>query len=136
MTETCKLLGHKQVMAVHGEDGTDELSITGNTHVSHLQDGAIRYATIRPQDGELRPQPGRALVGGNASQNARAMKDVLSGLESPYYDAVLLNAAAMLMLAQKAPTLHEGVALARSTIARGDAMRKLDELIEASFMDD
>lgn len=136
VVETCQLLGRTHVMVVHGEDGTDELSITGNTHVSHLVNGSIRYANIRPQDAELKPHPGRTLVGGDAMQNARALRDVLGGLESPYADAVVLNAAAMLMIADKAPTLYEGAALARSTIARGDAMRKLEQLVEASFIDE
>ncbi|MES2984889.1 MAG: anthranilate phosphoribosyltransferase [Pseudomonadota bacterium] len=133
VAETAKLLGHTDVMVVHGEDGTDELSITGTTHMSHLHDGVIDYAAIRPQDAGLKPQEGRALVGGSADQNARALRDVLDGLDSTYTDAVLLNAAAILMLVGKAPTLEDGVNLARSTIARGDARRKLDQLIEASF---
>ena len=136
VAETAQLLGHTHLMAVHGEDGTDELSITGNTHMSYLHHGKVNYSTIRPQDAGLKPQAGRALVGGDANQNARALRDVLDGLESPYGDAVLLNAAAMLMMADKAPTLEEGVALARSTIARGDARRKLDQLVEASFTDE
>lgn len=136
IAEAAQLLGQTHVMAVHGEDGTDEMSIVGKTHVSHLHNGKILYASIRPQDAGLKPQEGRALVGGNATQNARALRDVLDGLESPYAEAVLLNAATMLMIADKAPSLHEGVALARSTIARGDARRKLDELIEASFLDE
>ena len=135
LAETAKLLGHTHVMAVHGDDGMDELSITGNTHVAQWIDGTVRYASIRPQDAGLPSHEGRTLVGGDAAQNARALRDVLDGLESPYADAVLLNAAAMLMLAEKAPTLHEGVALARSTIARGEARKKLDALIEASFPD-
>ncbi len=136
VAETCQLLGREQVMVVHGDDSTDEISITGNTHVAHLLDGNIRFYAIRPQDGSFSPQPGRALVGGTAAQNAIALKEVLSGLESPYADAVLLNAAAVLMLADKAPTLHDGVALARSTIARGEALRKLEQLIEASEPND
>lgn len=132
MAEACALLGRTHVMAVHGEDGTDEVSITGNTQVAHYQNGKLRYATIRPQDAELRPQEGRALVGGNSAQNALALRDVLSGLESPYADAVLLNAAALLMVADKAPTLYEGVVLAKSVIARGEALKKLDQLIEAT----
>lgn len=135
IAETAQLLGSTHVMVAHGEDGTDELSITGNTHVSYLSEGKIRYSTIRPQDAGLMPQDGRALIGGNAMHNARALRDVLAGLESPYADAVLLNAAAMLMLADKAPTLHEGVALAKSTIARGEALKKLEQLVEASFPD-
>lgn len=136
VAETAKLLGHSDVMVVHGDDGTDEISITGNTHVSYLHNGKIDYQSIRPQDAGLSPHEGRTLVGGDATQNARALRDVLSGLDSPYGDAVLLNAAAMLMLVGKAPTLHEGVALSKSTIARGEALRKLNELIEASFADE
>ncbi|MFZ4542063.1 MAG: anthranilate phosphoribosyltransferase [Rickettsiales bacterium] len=136
VAETCQLLGRAQVMVVHGDDGTDELSITGNTHVAHLYNNTILYATFRPQDGGLTPQDGRALVGGNANQNAQALRDVLRGLDSPYADAVMLNAAAMLMLADKAATLEDGVALARNAIARGDAYRKLDAIIEASIPHD
>lgn len=132
MAETAQLLGRSHIMAVHGEDGTDELSITGTTHVAQLVDGDIAYSAIRPQDAGLQPQPGRALVGGNAIQNATALRDVLGGLESPYADAVALNTAALLVIADKAPNLHEGVILARSAIARGEAMKKLGELIEAS----
>jgi anthranilate phosphoribosyltransferase len=87
VAETLQLLGHTHAMVVHGDDGTDELSITGNTHVAHLAEGAIRYATIRPQDAGLPTHEGRALVGGVATQNARALRDVLDGLESPYADA-------------------------------------------------
>jgi anthranilate phosphoribosyltransferase len=135
MTETAQLLGRTHVMAVHGDDGTDELSITGPSHVSYLEDGKIRYESIRPQDADLPAHPGRALIGGDAVQNARALRDVLQGLESPYADAVLLNAGAVLVLAGKAPNLHAGVNLARSVIARGEAMKKLDQLIEASFQE-
>ncbi len=136
LAETLQLLGHTHAMVVHGADGADELSISGNTHVAHLVDGEIRYATLRPQDAGLSVHEGRTLIGGDAVQNARALRDVLDGLESPYADAVLLNSAAMLMIADMAPTLHEGVALARSSIARGEARRKLDRLIEASFPND
>ncbi len=136
VAETMQMLGHKNVMVVHGDDGTDELSITGNSHVAQLADGAISYASIRPQDAGLTLHEGRTLIGGNAMQNAQAMRDVLSGMDSPYLDAVLLNASAALMVAERAPTLYEGVTLARSCIARGDARRKLDELVRMSHEDE
>ena len=132
VAETAQLLGYHHVMVVHGEDGTDELSITGPTHAAQLENGTISYASLRPQDAGLTPQEGRALIGGNATQNAKALLDVLGGVESPYMDAVLLNAAAVLMIAGKARTLQEGVQLGRSAIARGSARAKLDELIEQS----
>ena len=136
VAETAQLLGHTNVMVVHGDDGTDELSITGNTHTAQLVDGAINYASIRPQDAGLSVHPGRALVGGNANQNARALRDVLDGIESPYLDAVLLNAAAALVIGGKAQTLYDGAMMARLTVSRGDAKRKLEALIEMSNDDD
>ena len=133
VAETAKLLGHTSVMVVHGEDGTDELSITGATHVAQFDGGGeISYASLRPQDAGLALHDGRALIGGKAVQNARAMRDLFDGLETPYLDAVLLNTAAVLMLAEKARTFYDGVNLARMSIARGDARRKLEELVEAS----
>lgn len=132
IAETAQLLGRDAVMVVHGDDGTDELSITGTTHMAHLQQGTIGYASIRPQDAGLSPHEGRTLVGGDASQNARALREVLSGAPSPYADAVALNAAAILMLAGKASGFEDGVALARSTMARGAALVKLDDFIQAS----
>lgn len=136
VAETCLILGRTEAMVVHGEDGTDELSVTGNTHVAHLKDGAIRYFMIRPQDEGLALHPGRALVGGDAMQNAHALEDVLKGRESPYADAVALNTAAMLMMDDKAPSLREGVSLTKATIARGGARQKLNQLIEASAPDE
>lgn len=135
VAETAQLLGHTHVMVVHGNDGVDELSITGNSHVAELANGQITYSSIRPQDAGLSPQEGRALTGGNAMQNAQALRDVLNGMESPYLDAVLLNAAAALVVAGKAQTLHDGATLAHSCIARGDARRKLEELITLSHDD-
>lgn len=135
MAETAALLGHTHLMAVHGEDGTDELSITGTTHASTLAHGTITYAAIRPQDAGLTPHPLSALIGGDAATNANALRAVMEGATGAYADAVALNAAALLVIAEKATNLHEGVMLARGTIARGDAARKLDELIEESHAD-
>lgn len=132
MAEAAQLLGRDQVMVVHGDDSTDELSITGTTHVSQLQNGQISYAALRPQDAGLAPQPGIALTGGDAHANAKALRDVLGGAPGPYADAVALNAAALLMLAGRAQTFADGMTLARGTMARGAALEKLEQLIEAS----
>lgn len=130
--EAAKLLGREQVIIATGKDGTDELSITDLTYLTHLSDEKIVHSVIRPQDIGITPSPGRALMGGNAAQNARAMRDVLGGLDGPYADAVALNAAALFMLSGDAPSLEHGVALARGTLARGEALKKLDQFIEAT----
>ncbi len=132
MVEACKLLGREHVMVVHGEDGTDEISIAGATHASTLMLGQIQNSRITPEMAGLEEQPGRALVGGNAQQNARAMREVFAGLESPYLNAVLINAAGVLEVAGAVTSLAEGVTLARAAITRGDATRKLKQLIDVS----
>ena len=132
LAETSVLLGRKQVMVVHGEDGSDELSISGNSHVAEIRGGKVQYAAMRPQDAGLAVHPVRALRGGNASENAEALRAVLRGRPSAYADAVVMNAAAVLVLAGKAQQLYDGALMAKNAIALGKANRKLDELIEAT----
>jgi anthranilate phosphoribosyltransferase len=72
------------------------------------------------------------LKGGDAAHNARALKDLLAGAKGPYRDIVLLNAAAALVVAGRAPSLVEGVALAESAIDTGEAARALDRLVAIS----
>lgn len=132
MAEAAELLGRTQAMVVHGDDGTDECSITGISHYVRLNDGRFSFSTLMPEDVGLPTHAGRALVGGDAHQNARALRDVLGGLDCPYTDAVLLNSAALLHVAGAVTDLREGVTLARRAITSGDAARKLAQLIEAS----
>ena len=132
LAETSALLGRRQVMVVHGEDGGDELSISGGSHVAELRDGKVAYAALRPQDAGLAVHPAGALLGSDAHHNADALRDVLRGRSSAYADAVILNTAAVLVLAGKAGQLYDGALMAKNAIALGKATRKLDELIEAS----
>lgn len=132
MIEACKLLGREHVMVVHGEDGTDEISVTGATQAYTLMLGHIKSTRIIPESFGMHAHPGRTLVGGTAQQNARAMRDVFEGIESPYTDAVLINTAGLLEVAGVITSIEEGIPLARNAISKGDASRKLTQLIEAS----
>lgn len=132
MAETARILGMDRVMVVYGDDGTDEISITSTTHVAQLDKGVIQNTSLQPHDAGLTQQEGRALIGGDAHQNATALRDVLQGLACPYADAVLINSAAVLMLSGKASSLKEGMLLARNSIARGDALRLLDAYVAAT----
>jgi anthranilate phosphoribosyltransferase len=132
MAEAAQMLRFEHVMAVHGNDGSDELSISGGTHVAELQHDKVEYLAVRPQDAGLKPHPLSELKGGSAIENAEAMRLLFKGRESAYADAVVLNAAAVLVLADKAKTLYDGALLARNAIALGKAQRKLDALVEAS----
>ena len=113
---------------MHGADGTDEVSIAGETFVAELDDGKVREFSVHPEDAGLPPHPLAAILGGAPAENARALRGLLAGEASAYRDAVLLNAAAALVVADRAADLREGVALARDSIDSGAARDKADRL--------
>lgn len=128
MAETLLTLGSEKAWLVHGSDGTDEITICGPTSVSAVENGAVRDFTVHPEDAGLTPHPFEAILGGTPSENAQAFRALLDGAPGAYRDAVLLNAAAALVVADKAGTLTEGVALARESIDSGAAKAKVDAL--------
>ena len=126
MAEVLLALGSEKAWLVHGGDGTDELSIAAPSMVVALEDGALREFTVHPEDAGLPVHPFEDLLGGDPVENAAALKAVLAGSgRAAYRDAVLLNAAAALMVADKAATLKDGVALARESIMSGAAAAKV-----------
>lgn len=128
MAETLKELGSEAAWLVHGDDGTDEISISGKTSAAILKDGKITSAEIHPEDAGLPVHPFKDILGGTPDENAIAFKALLDGAKGAYRDAVLLNAAAALMVAEKASDLKDGVALAGEAIASGAAKAKVDGL--------
>ena len=130
MAETLKLLGSEAAWLVHGSDGTDELTITGISWVSALRtDGAIDEVEIHPEDAGLPVHPFEAIVGGTPEENAVAFNALLDGTESAYRDAVLLNSAAALVIADAAPDLKAGVEMARASIDSGAARDKITAVV-------
>jgi anthranilate phosphoribosyltransferase len=128
MAETLLTLGSERAWLVHGSDGTDEITICGPTSVSAVENGAVRDFTVHPEDAGLSPHPFEAILGGTPAENAQAFRALLDGAPGAYRDAVLLNAAAALVVADKAGTLTEGVALARESIDSGAAKAKVEAL--------
>ena len=128
MAETLKELGSEAAWLVHGEDGTDEISISGKTSAAILKDGKITSAEIHPEDAGLPVHPFKDILGGTPQENAEAFKALLDGAEGAYRDAVLLNSAAALVIAEKAADLKEGVAIAAESIASGAAKAKVEGL--------
>lgn len=126
--EAARLLGRKSVLVVHGEDGFDECSISAATL------GATFHQTFRftPEDAGLSLHAADAIKGGDAATNAQALRTMLSGVKGAYRDAVLLNAAATLLAAEKTPDLRAGVARAAEAIDSGKALHTLDALIKVS----
>jgi len=128
-----KNLGTKRAFIVHGADGLDEATVTGETRVSELKDGVITTYNIDPLElfGEI--IPASDLRGGDAEANARITTEVLTGaLQGACRQIVLLNAALAIVAGGKAATIREGIAIAGICIDSGAALKKLQALIERS----
>jgi len=132
LAQVLKNLGAESVWVVHGSDGLDEITLTGPTFVAALENGRIRTFEIAPEDAGLSRVAGEALKGGDADANARALRSVLEGKPSAYRDVALLNAAAALVVAGKARTLKEGVALGITSLDTGAAAERLMRLSAVS----
>lgn len=135
MAETLLELGSEKAWLVHGADGEDEVSITGETSVAVVADGKVSGLEVHPEDAGLPVHRMRDILGGTPEENAIAMRALLAGEPSAYRDAVLLNAAAALVVADRATDLKQGVEIARESIDSGAAaetVRKLAEITSAS----
>ena len=132
LAQVLRTLGSERVWLVHGEDGLDELTTTGVTHVVALEDGAIRTFDVMPEDAGLPRASLAELKGGDPEHNANALRAVLDGVASPYRDIALLNAAAALIVAGKVPDLKAGAFMASQVIDNGAARATLAALVRAS----
>ncbi|WP_333714537.1 anthranilate phosphoribosyltransferase [Yoonia sp.] len=128
MAETLQQLGSEKAWLVHGSDGTDEITICGTTAVAALENGKITSKTIHPEDAGLPEHRFRDIIGGTPEENAQALMALLEGDAGAYRDAVLLNAAAALVVADKTADLKEGVGLAAESIDSGKAKTALETL--------
>ncbi|MHB1159717.1 MAG: anthranilate phosphoribosyltransferase [Chloroflexota bacterium] len=128
MGEVLSLLGCRRALVVHGEEGLDEVSLSGPTRVCELREGSTRSYRLEPEQFGLRRHPLEQLKGGSAQENAAIAEAVLQGEEGARRDVVLLNAAAALYAAGRAEGLNEGVAMARESIDSGAAAAKLEQL--------
>ena len=131
LAEVLGRLGATRAWTVHGQ-GLDELTTTGETEVAEWKDGAVRRFTVTPEDACLPRASLDALRGGDAEENAAALRALLDGATGAYRDIVLLNAAAALIVADRAVDLAEGAALAARVIDDGRAAKALADLVEAT----
>lgn len=125
-----RTLGLKKAFVVHGEEGMDEISITGETRVSELKKGLITTYTINPERFHMQVASVSAILGGTVTENARITEVVLANKEQgPRTDLVLLNAAAAIAASNKANSFEEGLQLAQKSLYSGAAKKKLEELV-------
>ena len=125
-------LGLRRGFVVHGDDGLDEVTLSGPTAVFAIRNGEVRRMTVEPEDFGL-PRAGLdALRGGGPEENARITLSILAGDVGPQRDAVLANAAMALMAAQKAETPKEAVAMAERAIDSGGCEGEIRAVEETS----
>lgn len=129
LAEALRQLGLKRALVVHGEDGLDEITISGPTRVAELRDDRVRSYQVAPEQFDMARAPLSSILGGDASANAAIVRAVLAGEKSPKRDVVLLNAAAALVVAARADSIADAIPLAAHSLDSGAAARKLQHLV-------
>lgn len=132
MAETLLALGTERAWIVHGSDGTDEIAISGPTAVVGVANGRVDAFEIHPEDAGLDVHPFEEIAGGTPADNAAAINALLAGEKSAFREAVLLNAAAALVVADKTDDLKTGADIARESIDSGAAKAKTEALAKAT----
>ncbi|MGA9723957.1 MAG: anthranilate phosphoribosyltransferase [Candidatus Binatus sp.] len=127
-----KALGTRHAMVVHGGDGIDEIAISGPTRVAELREGALTEYEITPESLGVSRGDHRALVINNLDDAVRVLRGALDGGTGPAQDVLALNGGSAIYVGGKAPSLREGVDVARKVIASSRALDVLDKMRRAS----
>ncbi len=125
-------LGVDRALVVSSEDGLDEMSTSGPTHVVEVDGDAIRRYVVTPEDAGVPEAPRDAIRGGTPQENAAVARAIFDGEEGPHADLALLNAGAAVYAGGRAATIAEGVEVARESVSSGAAGRALDEYVRLS----
>ncbi len=128
LVKVLRALGSKHVLVVHAEDGLDELSIAAPTLIAELRDGQVHTSRFRPEDVGMTRQSLDAIRVDGPEASAAMIREVFAGSSGPAADMVALNSGAALYAADVAPSLMEGVELARQALTDGSAARKVEAL--------
>jgi anthranilate phosphoribosyltransferase len=125
-------LGAEHALVVYGRDGLDEVSLGAATMVGELSQGSVREYEIHPEDFGLPMSSTRALKVETPEQSKAMLRAVLGNEPGPARDIVLLNTGVALYAANRAPSVGDGVALARGALASGAALAKLEQFVAAT----
>jgi anthranilate phosphoribosyltransferase len=129
LAEALSMLGLHRALVVHGHDGLDEVTITTSTRIAEVRDGTVRSYEVTPEEFNFERATMSDISGGDATENARIIREVLKGTPSARRNIVLLNAAAALVAASRANHLAEALPLAAASIDSGRAATKLEALV-------
>jgi anthranilate phosphoribosyltransferase len=125
-------LGAEHAVVVYGRDGMDEVSLGAATMVGEFKDGEIREYEIHPEDFGLTMASNRTLKVSTPAESLALVRSVLDNEPGPARDIVVLNAGVALHAANVAPTMADGVALARDALAGGKAAQKMAQFVQTA----
>jgi anthranilate phosphoribosyltransferase len=134
LAQVLKRLGSRHVLVVHAEDGLDEISIAGPTHIAELKDGDVRTYTVEPGQFGLKRGSLAELKVGDAAASLAMIRHVFDNRPGAPRDIVALNAGAAIYASGIADSLAAGVERAAQALADGSAKAKLGQLIAVSAM--
>jgi anthranilate phosphoribosyltransferase len=129
MAKVLGKLGAKKAWVIHGSDGIDELTTTGPSYVSAYEKGRITNFEVSPSDAGIPIANALELKGGDAKENAKAMRKMLAGQKGAFRDIVIYTAAAALIVADEASDLKEAAAIAADAIDTGKAQKALENMV-------
>ena len=132
LAEVLSRIGTGRCLVVHGDDGLDEVSLSGTTQVYDVRENGVSHYRITPEDAGLQRAPLAALKTGTPEENAETMRRVLGGETGPVRDVVLLNAAAGLLAAGRTDDLRDGVRQAAEAVDSGAATRVMETYVSVS----
>ena len=125
-------LGSEHVLVVHGDDGMDEISITGKTFIAELKNNVIKEYTIQPSEFKLREGSLKDIIVEDSSHSKKIILEILNGKLSVGRDIALLNAGAAIYISGLANDIDSGIKIAADMLDQGKAMEKLNQLITSS----
>ena len=132
IAKALKDLGSIKSWVVHGSDGMDQITLTGNSMVAELNKNHINEFEIIPEKYGFKTCSINDLQGGTPKENAAKILALFKGEKGPYRDIVLLNAAAGFCVTECAKNFEEGISIAKSIIDNGKAINTLNNLIKTS----
>jgi len=130
LANVLKILGSEHVLVVHGEDGMDEISISGNTYVSELKNGKVSSYIIHPDNYGIKARDIKDIQSPDCDTNKKIIENILNKKDGPAMDTAVLNAAASIMVSGKADNMLDGVEIAYESVMQGKAKEKLEQLVE------
>jgi anthranilate phosphoribosyltransferase len=125
-------LGSERAAAVHGDGGLDEIALSGPSLVAEWTGSEITEYEIHPEEYGFGLRPVSDLAGGDSSENARIVRQVLGGDKGAHRDVVILNAGFALAIAGVSQDMRSGIASAAASIDSGAAQAKLATLVQAT----